>query len=342
MKKLLLFLCVTVSIVLAAPKAYIVNNLDNNVSVFETATNTVMATVSVGILPIDVAITPDGLYAYVVNKELPDAPSSVSVINTTNDTVVSIIPLAFPDASAIAISPDGLKAYVTHDTSFSMLSVINISTGISAAYPLTTIPPAGMLIPDITIMPDGSHGYILEQAGNYGFELNISSNNLIMPPISTSRDLLEIAITPDNTKAYMISSDGNVTVFDTATNMPIIVIPLLTIGALTSIAVAPDGLKVYVLDEPGFLWVIDTSTDIPTGPFPITPGQFTKIAVMPDGATAYLLSPSMGLGNIVGIELTTYMPITPFIRVGHMPVALAITPEPKTIIFPAIISYILD
>ena len=40
-------------------------NLDNTVSVIDTATNTVTATVPVGSYPIGVAVTPDGTKVYV-------------------------------------------------------------------------------------------------------------------------------------------------------------------------------------------------------------------------------------------------------------------------------------
>ena len=51
----------------AAPFAYVVNNGDNTVSVIDTATNTVVVTVTVGSLPNGVAITPDRTHAYVAN-----------------------------------------------------------------------------------------------------------------------------------------------------------------------------------------------------------------------------------------------------------------------------------
>jgi YVTN family beta-propeller protein len=40
---------------------------DNTVSVIDKASNTVVATVPVGIAPIAVAVTPDGKYVYVAN-----------------------------------------------------------------------------------------------------------------------------------------------------------------------------------------------------------------------------------------------------------------------------------
>src|SRR5262244_2845507 len=51
----------------AKPFAYVTNSASNTVSVIDTATNTVVATVPVGSVPLGVAITPDGTRAYVAN-----------------------------------------------------------------------------------------------------------------------------------------------------------------------------------------------------------------------------------------------------------------------------------
>ena len=48
-----------------AQNAYISNALDNTVSVVSTATNTVTATIPVGVSPTGVAVSPDGSKVYV-------------------------------------------------------------------------------------------------------------------------------------------------------------------------------------------------------------------------------------------------------------------------------------
>ncbi|MDP1383979.1 beta-propeller fold lactonase family protein, partial [Priestia megaterium] len=65
--------------------AYVTNKFSDNVSVINTATNTVISTISVGYKPSGVAITPDGNHAYVTNK----FSDNVSVINTATNTVIS-------------------------------------------------------------------------------------------------------------------------------------------------------------------------------------------------------------------------------------------------------------
>ena len=76
----------------------------------DTATNTVVATVTVGTGPVGVAVTPDGKHAYVTNV----VPNTVSVIDTATNTVVATIRWGLIP-QGVAVTPDGKHAYVTND-----------------------------------------------------------------------------------------------------------------------------------------------------------------------------------------------------------------------------------
>src|SRR5215831_3382169 len=78
----------------SAQNAYITNSGSNTVSVIDTATNTVVSTIPVGISPGGVAVTPDGSKVYVTNF----LSNTVSVIATATNTVVSTIPVGPPPA----------------------------------------------------------------------------------------------------------------------------------------------------------------------------------------------------------------------------------------------------
>jgi YVTN family beta-propeller protein len=68
--------------------------------VIATATNTVVATVPVGGLPLGIAIKPGGAFAYVANRA-----GTVSVINTATNTVVATVPVGPPTGVAITPTP---------------------------------------------------------------------------------------------------------------------------------------------------------------------------------------------------------------------------------------------
>ena len=80
--------------------AYIANTSAHSVSVVDTSTNTLTATVPVGTNPQGVAITPDGNFAYVPNYGSND----VSVIDTSTNTVVDT--LSFETSpNRVAVTP---------------------------------------------------------------------------------------------------------------------------------------------------------------------------------------------------------------------------------------------
>jgi YVTN family beta-propeller protein len=100
---------------------YVTNN-DKTVSVINTTSNAVIATVNLASVsdPNFVAITPNGLYTYVAGYE------GIAVIETTNNTVLTTIGVGNPP-SGITINPDGLYAYVANSRNNS-ISVINTTS----------------------------------------------------------------------------------------------------------------------------------------------------------------------------------------------------------------------
>jgi YVTN family beta-propeller protein len=108
----------------AQPFAYVANGGSNTVSVIDTATKTVVATVvGVGSEPNGVAVTPDGKHVYVANA----GSNTVSVIRAATNTVVGLpIPVG-ANPIGVAITPDGTSAYVTNFGD-GTVSVINTAT----------------------------------------------------------------------------------------------------------------------------------------------------------------------------------------------------------------------
>ena len=85
---------------------YVTNGV-NTVSVIATASNTVVKTIAVGLIPIGVAITSDGNFVYVANSQ----SNTVSVIDRASNTVVRTIPVG-KKPQGVAITPDGQFVYV--------------------------------------------------------------------------------------------------------------------------------------------------------------------------------------------------------------------------------------
>jgi YVTN family beta-propeller protein len=141
---------------------YVTNDVStsSNVSVIDTATNTVVATVPVGSGPVGIAIAPDGKYAYVANS----VSDNISVINTATNTVVATVALGAGNTPFwLAITPDGKLAYVTIPNS-SIVSVIDTASNTVVATVGVGVAPIVSSPHGVAITPDGKHAYVA--AGN--------------------------------------------------------------------------------------------------------------------------------------------------------------------------------
>jgi len=167
----------------AAPFAYITNYSSNTVSVINTATNTVTATVLVNGNPYAVACHPDGSTVYVANY----GSNTVSVIATATNTVTATVPVgSLP--SGVAVHPDGSTVYVANYYSDSV-SVIDTATNtVTATVPVGSYPIAfGLFIGqpapkvDLTCAPNAD----IIDGWSYGGHADGIPDSLAGPFIST-------------------------------------------------------------------------------------------------------------------------------------------------------------
>ncbi|OUB07505.1 hypothetical protein BK708_37650 [Bacillus thuringiensis serovar yunnanensis] len=107
-----------------------INQSSDNVSVIDTGTNTVVATISVGNNPNGVAITPDGNFAYVTNQDI----NNVSKINIGTNTVVATVTVG-NTPRGIAITQSPFEPTKNHAT---IAQENNISVANNTAIPLAT------------------------------------------------------------------------------------------------------------------------------------------------------------------------------------------------------------
>jgi len=105
-----------------SPFAYITNYGSNEVSVINTATNRVTATIPVGAGPEGIVITPDGTKVYVANYE----DGTISVIDTASNNVTATVSVG-SGPWGVAVTPDGKKVYVVNSDS-DTTSVIDTAT----------------------------------------------------------------------------------------------------------------------------------------------------------------------------------------------------------------------
>lgn len=296
--------------------AYVVNQSSNSVSVINTATNTVVATVPVGSNPFAVAIAPDGTMAYVTNNN----DSTVSVINTATNTVVATVPVGGPPLG-VAVTPNGAFAYVAN-TSANTVSVINTATNTVVATVSAGTDPNG-----VVITPSGAFAYVVnDQAVSV---ISTATNTVVATvpvPGGFGTDGPGVAMTPNGAFAYVSIGGGNISVVSTTTNTLTATVSTTgnTRGSnLYYVAFTPNGAFGYAAVA-GFneVAVFDTTNTVvatvPAGSFPV------GVAITPNGGFAYVTNQNDNTVSVINTAANTVVATVP---VGAKPFGVAITPS---------------
>jgi YVTN family beta-propeller protein len=318
-----------------AQNAYITNSGDNTVSVIDTTTDTVTATIPVGNSPYGVAVTPDGNRVYITNE----GDNTVSVIDTTTNTVTATIPVGgLPEG--VAVSPDGSRVYTSGGVISTLreysVSVINTATNtviatIPIPYGVGVYPPNSL-----SVAPDGSKVYITTLSG--GAVINTATNTVIAT-FMAGENPADVVVTPDGSKLYALSDRCEVGcgiyVINTATNTTITTIydlfgPEVFYGPRT-VSVSPNSSKVYVAANclfitncgPNIVAVIDTATNTVIATIPVGISSFPVggVSVTPDGSKVYAANFA---DNSVSVIDTATNTVTASISVGSNPVAFGV------------------
>jgi YVTN family beta-propeller protein len=158
-------------------KVYVTNTFFNGflsagtVSVIDTATNMVSASIPVGDLdyfPAGVAVTPDGSKVYVTIR-----PFTVSVIDTATNTVSATIPVGL-NPTGVAVSPDGGEVYVANSVApANTISVIDTATNTVSATITVGLGPFG-----VAVNPDGSKVYVTNSDANTVSVIDTATNTV--------------------------------------------------------------------------------------------------------------------------------------------------------------------
>lgn len=294
-------------------QAYVANQTDNTVSVFDASTNgPVSATIPVGSSPQGIAVTPDGLFAYVCNQNA----NTVSQISLKTNTVTATITVGAVPRD-IAITPDGTKAYVSN-SSDNTVSVIHIPANTVTSVTGTSFSgPQG-----IAFTPDGTTAYVCNHGSNVVRVINVAGDTGTSS-ITVGNGPVGIAITPDGTQALVSNEiDGTASVIALPANT--VSTTIIGFSNPLGVAINPNGSNAYVVNNGNNrLLVISLPsggvvTSIPVGIEP------SGVAVTPDGNTVYVTNSS---SNSVSVISTATNTVTATIAVGGTPVGIAVAPD---------------
>jgi YVTN family beta-propeller protein len=252
---------------------YVTNHTYTNaLTIIETTTNSVLATLEVGNYPRHVAISPDGAYAYV------GASDRLSVIDTEARAVVGTL-LRGTHPDCLAIAPDSKYVYICASFPARVIVLDTASRSVVTTINFPSELPGG---PDaITITHDGQHVYVVLgglSVGNKLFVIDTATNELaFLLDLGAWYRGGDIVTTPDDHSAYLVrtgeSDDhGDVEVVDLQTNTKVTSIStgINPYGA----AMTPDGRYVYVtswgyVGQAGTVSIIDTNTNLVIATIPV-------------------------------------------------------------------------
>src|SRR3989442_1348611 len=241
----------------AASFAYVPNELDGTVSVIATATNTIVTTVTVGILPVGAAATPNGAYVYVTNL----GSNAVSVIATATNTVVATVPVGiFPFGGAV--TPKGAFVYVTSLGTGTVSVIAPATNTVGPTVPVGTS-PAG-----VAVTPNGAAVYVANRDSNT-VSVIATATNTVGATVPVGKGPAGVAVMPDGTHVYVGNVvDNTVSVIDTVTNTVVATVPVgqfpLALGqfiqTITSVPFAAFSPRVEVAASTGAFEVNSTFT----------------------------------------------------------------------------------
>lgn len=221
----------------AAPSGdyvYVADITTNSVSAIRTSDNTVTATISNIISPMNIAITPNGAYAYVV------AGSNIIVIRVSDNTVVKIITGAsVPDR--LCITPDGSYVYVA-DSAANSVRAIRTSDNTFIANIAVGTGPTGT-----AIAPDGSYVYVGNSGGSNDISVIRTSDNTMVSSIPLGGIVPSaLAIAPAGDYLYTTDTPGDQIAAIRLSDNAITTISMGAGSQPVTVSVTPDGNYAYV------------------------------------------------------------------------------------------------
>ena len=166
--------------------------------------------------PSSVAVSPDGLRAYILNKTGGnDVSGSIMVFDTSTNELITTI-----DNDSLGFSAFHLPAQVAINSSNSILyasntdtsNVVSLTIGSGDSYQFAdnislSDTPAGL-----TVSADGNYLYVTSAESEHVYQVNTSSSTVV--DLSTSNTGAGVALTPDNTSLFTsLNNHANPEVF---------------------------------------------------------------------------------------------------------------------------------
>jgi len=217
-------------------RAFVVLTSLGRVEVLTTDTLELVATIAVESEPYSIAISPNGLVAYVSNN----ASSSVSVISVTSATLIRHIPVQ-SGPRGMAFSKDGRFLYVANSASGSISVIATATNAVVDTISVTDYPQ------DVVASQDGQFLLVLSDTNRVDV-LSLQFGTRLRS-ITLSGNGIAMTLSPNGATVYVATAAGTIDTIDVAN--------LATAGAFSgiggagSVALSDTGITGYATDSSG-------------------------------------------------------------------------------------------
>jgi YVTN family beta-propeller protein len=309
-----------------AYRIYVTNERSGDLSIIDSATHEVVATVPLGKRPRGIHASPDGKLIYVAlsgspiagpgvdESTLPPADKSadgIGVFDVASGKLVKMLQSG-SDPEEFDISQDGKFLYVSNEDAAGV-SILDLG-----AEKIIATLPTGEEPEGVKVSPDGKSVYATSEDAGVVYKIDAATAKVV-GSLKVGRRPRTIAVMPDNRMAWAnAENDGTVVYFDAEANKVVETIPLGEAGVVKPMAVllSKDASKLYVSTGRGKkLFILDTATRKVETSFEVGQRPW-GIALSPDGKTLYTANGPSNDISVVDLETKT---VKKKIRVGESP-----------------------
>jgi YVTN family beta-propeller protein len=317
----------------AGELAYVTNEDSQELTIIDTRTDSVVATIPVGTRPRGVRVAPDGRTVFVALSGSPKCPPSmpdeeceklkadkskdgIAVVDVAARKVTRVLP-GGSDPEAFDISLDGSTLFVSNEDVDSA-TIVDVASG-----KVRLGVPVGREPEGVRLQPGGSVVWITGET-DHNLTLLDTKTGKVMGKVAVGKRPRDLAFNKDGTRAYATSEiDGTVWVIDVPSRKTVKVIRLPKDSKPMGVVVSPDDKRVYVANgRGGTVSAIDAATNAVIRSVPVGQRPW-GIAVTSDGRKLYTAN---GPSNDVTVLDSQTMQVLKKIPAGKTPWGVAISP----------------
>jgi PQQ-dependent catabolism-associated beta-propeller protein len=316
--------------------AYVTNEDSQELSVIDTRTDSVVATIPVGTRPRGVRVSRDGKTVYVALSGSPRCPPTmpdeeceklaadkskdgIAVVDVATRKVSRVLP-GGSDPETFDISEDGSTLFVSNEDA-NTASIVDISSGKVRSTVSVGREPEG-----VRLEPGGAVVWVTGET-DHNLTLLDTKTGKVLGQVGVGKRPRDLAFSPDGKLAYVTSEiDGTVWVIDVPARKATKVIQLPKDSKPMGVVVSSDGKRVYVANgRGGTVSLIDAATNTVKATVPVGQRPW-GVALSSDGGKLYTAN---GPSNDVTVLDTEKMQVIKKIPSGKIPWGVAVAPAPS-------------